>query len=60
VIVGRYFLSTGPRRLKRGGYWHVLLAVRRRWRAAFVQVHTKPGYRRFYFGPFEIEWSVRP
>lgn len=58
MIVGRYYVSTGAQRLKSGGWWHVLIAVRRRWRAALVQVHSKPGYRRLYIGPVEIEWRL--
>jgi len=35
------------------GRWTV--AVRLRWRFAFVRPHGKPGYVRTYVGPIEIE-----
>lgn len=43
-----------------GSGWHIsasrwTFAVRWRWRCAFVRPHGKPGYVRFYVGPFEIE-----
>lgn len=53
---GKWFVSTGFRR-RAGGWWHLLLAVHRRWRVDFVTPPAKPGYRRLYVGPFEIEWS---
>lgn len=54
---GRQYISTGFRARRGGGWWHVLIAVHRRWRLAFVRPHSKPGYRRLYVGPLEIEWS---
>jgi hypothetical protein len=35
------------------GNW--LLAIRWRWRFAFVRPPGKPGYTRLYVGPVEIE-----
>ena len=54
---GRFFLSTGFRRSSRG-WWHVLVAVHRRWRLDFVRPEGKPDYRRIYLGPVEVEWSI--
>lgn len=53
---GRYFISTGFRDAKSG---HCLVALHKQWRLSFVRPHGKPGYRRLYIGPFEIEWSRR-
>ena len=53
---GKWFVSTGFRR-RPGGWWHLLLAVHREWRASFVKPAAKPKYRRLYIGPLEIEWS---
>lgn len=53
----RNYLSTGFKPARGGGYWHILLAVHRRWRLAFVRPPMKPEYRRLYIGPLEIEWS---
>lgn len=44
----------------RGDGWFIargswLLAIRWRWRFAFVRPPGKPGYARLYVGPFEIE-----
>lgn len=44
----------------RGDGWFIahgnwLLAIRWRWRFAFVRPAGKPGYTRLYVGPFEIE-----
>jgi hypothetical protein len=57
-MTGRYFISTGFQRRRHGGFWHLLVAVHRRWRLAFVRPHSKPHYRRLYIGPLEIEWSA--
>ena len=56
MIIGRYYVSTGFRPYH-SGFWHLLFAVHRRWRIAFVRPDAKPDYRRVYFGPVEIEWS---
>jgi hypothetical protein len=37
---------------------HWLLAVRWRWHFYFIRPPGKPGYKRIYFGPFELE--IRP
>lgn len=55
--MGRYYISSGFRRCS-VGWWHILLAVHRRWRFAFVQPSAKPEYRRLYIGPLEVEWSI--
>jgi hypothetical protein len=52
-----WFISTGFHRRRGGGYWHALVALRWRWRFDFVKPISKPGYRRIYIGPIEIEWS---
>lgn len=57
MIVGRTYISTGFRRTRGDVLWHVLGALHRRWRLAFVRPPGKPGYRRIYVGPVEIEWS---
>jgi hypothetical protein len=54
---GKWFVSTGIREHRRGGWWHVLVAVHRRWRIDFIKVMAKPEYRRLFIGPIEIEWS---
>lgn len=51
---GRYFISTGFSGPRSG---HLLVALHRAWRLDFVRPHGKPGYRRLYLGPLEIEWS---
>lgn len=53
---GKWFLSTGFRCYS-DGFWHLLVAVHRRWRIDYLEPHAKPGYRRVYLGPIEIEWS---
>jgi hypothetical protein len=53
---GRWFVSTGFRR-RPGGWWHLLLAIHRKWRVGFVKPRAKLNYRRLYAGPLEIEWS---
>lgn len=52
--IGRYFISTGFSGSQSG---HLLVALHMRWRLASVRPHGKPGYRRLYIGPIEIEWS---
>lgn len=47
--VGRWFVSF---RLN-GGF--LRLALHLRWRLARVNPPAKPGYTRWYFGPFEVE-----
>lgn len=54
---GKWFLSTGFQPGRTGGWWHLLVAVHRRWQLRFVRPGGKPSYRRLYLGPFEIEWS---
>lgn len=54
---GRFFLSTG---FYQSGTRHLLFALHRRWRLAFVRPAAKPDYRRLYLGPLEIEWSRTP
>lgn len=54
---GKWFVSSGPREHRSGGWWHVLVAVHLRWRVDFVRPFGKPLYRRLYLGPIEIEWS---
>jgi hypothetical protein len=49
----------------RGDGFHVssrrwTLAIRWRWRFAFVRPPAKPGYSRLYVGPFEIEHRKQP
>lgn len=49
----------------RGDGWFIssgnwLLAIRWRWRFAFVRPHGKPGYARLYVGPVEIEHRAAP
>lgn len=39
---------------KKGG--HLLFALRKQWHWYFVKPHGKPGYKRMYLGPLEIEW----
>lgn len=52
------FITTGFRRRRSGGFWHLLVAWHwHRWRMDFVTPQGKPGYRRLYIGPIEIEWS---
>lgn len=53
---GKWFLSTGFQR-HANGWWHVLVALHLKWRLDFVRPQGKPGYRRIYLGPLEIEWS---
>jgi hypothetical protein len=53
---GRWYVSTGFRRFGED-WWHVLFAIHRRWRVAFVKPIAKPHYRRIYIGPLEIEYS---
>jgi hypothetical protein len=55
--LGKWFVSTGIRQRRSGRWWHVLVAVHRKWRVDFVRVAMKPGYSRLYLGPVEIEWS---
>ena len=38
--------------------WHFLIAVRWRWHFYSVCPNAKPGYRRTYLGPFEVEWGA--
>ncbi len=50
-----------------GWYWsvtawprHLLLGFRphpKNWRIYFIKPPARPGYKRIYAGPFEIEWS---
>ena len=55
---GRCYISTGFKQKRGGrGFWHLLFALHRHWRVAFVRPDGKPGYRRLYVGPVEIEWS---
>lgn len=56
-MTNEWFISTGFRRRQSGGFWHLLIAMHKRWRLAFVKPAAKPGYRRIYIGPLEIEWS---
>lgn len=35
------------------GNW--TLSIRKRWHFYWIKLPMKPGYVRFYFGPFEIE-----
>lgn len=51
-------IKTGPcfASLCYGRVSHILIALHRRWRLAFVKPPGKPGYRRLYVGPLEIEW----
>ncbi|WP_156912305.1 hypothetical protein [Roseibium algicola] len=54
---GKVYVSTGFKQKSSGGFWHLLFALHRRWRLAFVRPDGKPEYRRLYVGPLEIEWS---
>jgi hypothetical protein len=51
VTTGSNFVVVGFGRIN-----HILLALHRRWRVEFVKPSGKPGYRRLYLGPLEIEW----
>jgi hypothetical protein len=57
MIVGKNYISTGYLRKAAGGWWHLLVAVHRRWRLDFVRLEYPDARRRLYVGPFEIEWS---
>lgn len=52
------FITTGFRRRRSGGFWHLLVALHKRWRVDYVRPPGKPNYRRLYIGPVEIEWSM--
>jgi hypothetical protein len=56
-MIAKNFITTGFQRRSGGGFWHLLIAVHRSWRVDFVKPPAKPGYRRLYIGPIEIEWS---
>lgn len=54
---GKWYITTGF--IKSGRwYWHLLGAVHRRWRLSLVRPGWRPGYKRIYLGPFEIEFSI--
>jgi len=38
------------------GQRHLLFALHSRWRLRFTRPSGKPGYRRLFVGPLEIEW----
>lgn len=50
--IGRCFVSF---RIASG---FLLFALHRRWRLDFVRPPAKPGYRRWYVGPLEIEHAA--
>lgn len=52
--IGHFYLSTG---FRGQGTGHFLISLHRRWLLSFVRPEGKPGYRRFYLGPVEFEWS---
>lgn len=58
--IGKYYVSTGFKRRRDGGFWHMLIAVHRRWRVGVVYPDARPYYTRVYVGPLEIEWSASP
>lgn len=58
MIVRRWYVSTGFRHKYDGRTFHILAAIHRRWRLAFVRPYAKADYRRLYVGPFEFEWSL--
>lgn len=39
-------------------FWRVTIALRWRWHFDYVKLFWKPGYRRLYVGPVELE--IRP
>jgi hypothetical protein len=51
---GRFFISTG---FYQSSTRHLLVALHRRWRLAYVRPAAKPDYRRLYIGPLAVEWS---
>lgn len=56
MITGKYFISTGYKEYE-GNLWHILFALHKEFKIAFVKPESKPNYRRIYIGWLEIEYS---